>query len=424
MSTLIHLHTLDLRTHDSPSLHLAHDPSSKLSSGISHFLPVYIIDSRQVDVTHLPNASAKAPPPSGKTELEKQGVPTNPNHRPVKTRNSPRSRSYQFHRTSPHRLLFLLQAIYRLRETYRHSGGNMLIGYGRPEVLVPALVRHLKKNGGKAEGVWAQNEITVEEEQMLFDLEAELKKDGVDLGLHESKTMIPVDRLPFDVKRTPDVYTAFRKKVEGLGLQVGGGMLVGPLPTSNWSPSGGKVGEISIPKLKPPPKLSIADIQLEEGQGGWVGKGSDIDSVQGMYAKLIQPLLDSPPMGGWTSAHSATSVPKIHANSAIPFEGGEQAALSRLEYYVGHPEGENWHGGQRARTYKDTRNGLVGDAFSTKFASFLSLGCLSAREAGWRVAQLLETAGKDKAMWNNVYCAFFGPIFDHIFPPREARCDS
>lgn len=274
----------------------------------------------------------------------------------------------------------------------------MLIGYGKPEVLIPALVESLKKKG-KVEGVWAQKEITVEEEEMLLRLEDKL---DVKLSLNESKTMLPVDQLPFKVSQTPDIYTSFRKKVEGLGLQVGGGMLVEPLNTAEWKTRDGRCGEVRVKGLKPFP--DVGEVKLAEGQGGWVGKGDDIDSVEGMYAKLIQPLLDSPPIGGWTTAHKGTEMPANHQNTAVPFKGGETSALGRLEDYVGHPEEGKWVGGNKARKYKATRNGMIGEGFSTKFASFLSLGCLSATEAGWRVAQLLETVGKDKDTYQNVYC--------------------
>lgn len=277
----------------------------------------------------------------------------------------------------------------------------MLIGYGKPEILIPALVEQLRK-GGKVEGVWAQNEITVEEEEMLFRLEKRLGDKGVKLGLHESKTMIPVDQLPFEVKKTPDVYTSFRKKVEGLGLQAGGGMLLEPLDTAQWT-EGGKTGSVKIKGLKPFPEVKVDDIHLKTG--GWVTKGSEIDTVEGMYSVLAKPLMDTPPIGGWSSASKSTSIPDLHHHSAIPFPGGEAAALARLDDYVGHPtSGDGWSGGDKARKYKATRNGLIGEGFSTKFTAFLSLGCLSAKEAGWRVAQLLERAGRDKDMWNNVYC--------------------
>lgn len=282
----------------------------------------------------------------------------------------------------------------------------MLIGYGKPEVLIPALIKSLE---GDVAGVWAQREYTLEESRTLDNV-AEALPSGVEMKLNDSKTMIPPKHLPFNPARdTPDVYTAFRKKVEGMGLSLGEGMLVQPLQTAKWETKGKEVLEVVVSvgkqdtKLKPFPKIE----KLEGAKGsGWVEKGSDGDSLEGMYNKLSKPLFDKPPIGGWSSAAVEGQFPAVHANSAVPFPGGEVSALSRLEDYLGHSTGDGWQGGEKAKTYKDTRNGLIGEGFSTKFASLLSLGILSAREAGWRVGELLELVNKDKDKRNNVYCEF------------------
>lgn len=55
----------------------------------------------------------------------------------------------------------------------------------------------------------------------------------------------------------------------------------------------------------------------------------------------------------------------------LDFKGGERAALARLRYYL-------WDSDLVA-TYFDTRNGMLGGDYSTKFAPWLALGCLSPR---------------------------------------------
>ena len=289
----------------------------------------------------------------------------------------------------------------------------MLIGYGKPEELVPALVKRLKEEG-EVTGVGAQKEITVEEEDMLLHLESALEEQGVKLHTHDSKDLIPSDRLPFKVSKTPDLYTSFRKEVEGLGLGTDGDMVVPPLQTASFEPNG-KGLKVSVgpngTALKPFPNVEV--------EGVWAGKGEGekYADPKELYAALIKPLVDSPPIGGWPK--SISTWPELNANSAIPFSGSESAALARLDDYVGHPkggDGNGWVNGAKAKTYKDTRNGLVGEAFSTKFASFLALGTLSPKEAGWRVMGLLDTAGKDKGLWNNVYCEHHS----HPVPPPVA----
>lgn len=58
-------------------------------------------------------------------------------------------------------------------------------------------------------------------------------------------------------------------------------------------------------------------------------------------------------------------------NSAFPFSGGEPAAQARLRDYLWLSQG--------VRQYKDTRNGLIGTEYSSKFSPWLANGSLSAR---------------------------------------------
>jgi deoxyribodipyrimidine photo-lyase len=56
---------------------------------------------------------------------------------------------------------------------------------------------------------------------------------------------------------------------------------------------------------------------------------------------------------------------------AMLFKGGEDEALKRLQYYL-------WEG-DHLKHYEETRNGLIGTDFSSKFSPWLALGCLSPR---------------------------------------------
>ena len=60
---------------------------------------------------------------------------------------------------------------------------------------------------------------------------------------------------------------------------------------------------------------------------------------------------------------------EINKNSNFPFIGGETSARKRLESYL-------WKD-NRIEKYKETRNGLIGTEYSSKFSAFLSLGCIS-----------------------------------------------
>ena len=61
----------------------------------------------------------------------------------------------------------------------------------------------------------------------------------------------------------------------------------------------------------------------------------------------------------------------VDSRSVLSFKGGESEGLKRLKYYL-----EESHA---IETYKITRNGLVGEGYSTKFSPWLAMGCLSPR---------------------------------------------
>ncbi|MCC7245527.1 MAG: DASH family cryptochrome, partial [Saprospiraceae bacterium] len=83
-----------------------------------------------------------------------------------------------------------------------------------------------------------------------------------------------------------------------------------------------------------------------------------------------------PPVPAGVESHSVPQLadfglklPEASPNSALHFKGGETEALNRLKYYL-------WDT-NLIKTYKETRNGLVGGDYSTKFSPWLSSGCLS-----------------------------------------------
>ena len=68
--------------------------------------------------------------------------------------------------------------------------------------------------------------------------------------------------------------------------------------------------------------------------------------------------------------------------SAFPFSGGENSGLERLQYFL-------WTSDCVAK-YKETRNGLLGRDYSTKFSPWLAAGCLSPRKIFWEIKKYEE----------------------------------
>ncbi len=65
------------------------------------------------------------------------------------------------------------------------------------------------------------------------------------------------------------------------------------------------------------------------------------------------------------------AAPTVDPRGVLTFKGGERAARARLDDYF-------WQKDQ-LRIYKETRNGMLGADYSSKFSPWLALGCLSPR---------------------------------------------
>jgi len=69
--------------------------------------------------------------------------------------------------------------------------------------------------------------------------------------------------------------------------------------------------------------------------------------------------------------------PSKDCRSAFPFQGGTSAAMGRMQRYFW----EDHH----LRRYKETRNGMVGSSYSSKFSPWLANGSISPRQIYWEV---------------------------------------
>jgi deoxyribodipyrimidine photolyase len=129
---------------------------------------------------------------------------------------------------------------------------------------------------------------------------------------------------------------------------------------------------------------------------------SELQTVEKLMPYILAPLLAEPQFGDSIKPQPIPTtedewrkyvVPEMDPRSAHPFIGGESTGLARLDDYLGTiTGGKHGHGqgGTKAMSYKDTRNEMVGEAFSTKFSGWLANGSLSGRYVGWRVRQLQD----------------------------------
>jgi len=135
-------------------------------------------------------------------------------------------------------------------------------------------------------------------------------------------TLVHPDDIPFKVADTPDIFTHFRKQVEGLEDMV-------------------REPELLLETHKFPPFPSEARHFRESQEQISMTDLIDLDDDRSVDGK-----------------------------SAMPFHGGETSALTRVNHYFSS---------HAVESYKTTRNGLVGTDYSTKFSAFLAHGNISAR---------------------------------------------
>lgn len=168
----------------------------------------------------------------------------------------------------------------------------------------------------QANWIFCNRERTQEEVFVQDNLEKKLWSVGLEIRYSRGKMLFYTADLPFPVTHTPDVFTHFRKEVDRIIP------IREPLPI----PEG--------PYTKIPADIEAGEIPELEDLGH-------------------EPFEADP-------------------RAVLDYRGGETAGLHRLKEYI-------WESGQFAH-YKETRNGLLGANFSSKFSAWLAQGCLSPKQ--------------------------------------------
>ncbi|WP_337043272.1 DASH family cryptochrome [Emticicia sp. 17c] len=106
-----------------------------------------------------------------------------------------------------------------------------------------------------------------------------------------------------------------------------------------------------------------------------------------------------PPIGNIDTGNLPTfadlgfdSTPVFDPRSVLDFKGGETEGLKHLNEYIWQKD--------LLKTYKETRNGLIGADYSSKLSPWLSLGCLSPRTIYEEVKRYeSEVIANDSTYW-------------------------
>ena len=104
---------------------------------------------------------------------------------------------------------------------------------------------------------------------------------------------------------------------------------------------------------------------------------------------------------------------EMHPKSAFPFLGGESEALKRLNYYLFESK--------KVGFYKETRNGLVGRDYSTKFSPWLANGSLSAKTIYWKIKAYEKEFGANDSTYWVIFELIWRDYFKYISLKHDAK---
>lgn len=221
-----------------------------------------------------------------------------------------------FPKTGAPRARFLLEALADLRGALRTLGSDLVIRRGHPETVLPALAREVG-----ATRCTYHEEATDEETRVEDAVELALADARIPCDTAWGHTLVHLDDLPFDVERTPALFTAFRQRLETKDREF----------RPECAPRAARPAPATMPPLP---------------------AGLDAGALP-------------------TLAEFGLTEPAADPRATRAFVGGERAGLARLQHWI-------WEA-RALPTYKDTRNGLLRQDDASTLSPWLAHGCLSPR---------------------------------------------
>ena len=104
---------------------------------------------------------------------------------------------------------------------------------------------------------------------------------------------------------------------------------------------------------------------------------------------------------------------EIDYRTAIKFIGGETEAIKRLNHY--------FFDSQCLSKYKETRNGMVGEDYSSKFSAWLALGCISPRYIYKEIKNYESQFGANESTYWLVFELIWRDFFRFMFKKYQTK---
>ena len=180
--------------------------------------------------------------------------------------------------------------------------------------------------------VYLQKEWTSEEQKIITKVKKEVSEAIQFKAFYDQFLFHPEDIPYSNFNEIPKVFTEFRKKCEA---------------------------QVSVRKCTPPPKpLNTENFDFNNQ--------TEIPNLKDLgFEEFSQD-----------------------SRTAFPFKGGENQAKKRIQQYF-------WETRNLAK-YKQTRNGLIGEAYSSKLSAWLANGSISAKQVYWEVKKFEKEITKNQ----------------------------
>ncbi len=246
--------------------------------------------------------------------------------------------AFGFQKSSHIRARFLRECVEDLRRSLRARGSDLLVCCGSPEIVIPSVCAQVD-----ARAVYAFSEWAFEEQQVETATAVALQKQNVQLRTCSGGTLVHLDDLPFDIAGGfPQTFTQFRSRVER-NFQV--------RPSAEHSLLASSV------VLPLPPQVAAAASAPPQASAASAAAAA-------AASVTLDCSLPLPSFAALGYDESEVAAYRPDPRSAFPFAGGESSALARIRQYMWDQD--------RLRTYKETRNGMLGAEYSSKLSPFLA----------------------------------------------------
>lgn len=103
----------------------------------------------------------------------------------------------------------------------------------------------------------------------------------------------------------------------------------------------------------------------------------------------------------------------LDSRAAIQFKGGESEAIKRLNHY--------FFDSKLLSKYKETRNGMVGTDYSSKFSAWLALGCISPRYIYNEVKKYEKQFGANDSTYWLIFELIWRDFFRFMFKKYQTK---